>query len=960
MENLSKELQKINDSMPEDSLEKAEILSQERLSRVVSNSHIQSPKANALVSDMMSSSKERNAMQRAAKSSIGIYSPFKNKVPKSSLNGFEASFGKQASPYVPSKRRKSSVKGPEFGSKRTGKRAQKITGITTHEDRSSSAISIRDITPEMAAQVVKNYLLPMFDGNKNGYSKTKTRISKNEDISDDPNFKPKTIYGELKLSERLSSQLEAVKLELKQTQERLDNKIKDYGDLKQKFSNLKKVNRTLSMKQSIYEKQIESFKNFKQVTEKEQMNSKVKIMQLEKMLKENETKMTNFCQSLQKEKVFNEKLKNQLIEFKHTKSLSKMETDILGTRLAILNNSIRSLGTAKEAEERNTMIITQLKSDLDNKIKDYERTEKKVSDLLSDHKDLYSKLESMNEARKKANEEKTKFLKDSKNSINNLEQDLKKVRAENREQKEEIASLKKTIKVEIEEKNLLRNRINDMKSKRNINLKKKICYKCNQDFSEKENFKWSCVTHSREWSGKMWWCCGSTDNLNKGCVKDYHVSKSYNDTDKLNNRETEMQLKTQCRCCKQKGHSTQNCPLDPNYRSNHSISDEYARILGLKDVETKKFAKDSLKDTKKYLENIIAQKSENPFKRGVLAFDDYNYTYYNKEILPEMEELMEDESDLNSSVAKSNLEEGEGESEDEKDKDKDAGSKKKSKPEIQRKNSQGEEEDPFTLDELKKIQKYQQEDLFEDVLEIKTSARLEFLSLKPLFSLKEQIEDADPPSSLNRKSTVMSNSRRGDEQEVGLSNIPNQKFGKELGAEEVSSIEDSMRRDLDHNLDVTAPIGKIDNSYSHLMKDHNGTDNDYTDNDDLNETQRHMTTNMNEANPKNVAGALAPSYIASVLGQKDASIPKKMSKRSKTKHLVSDKSRTTMTKNISSEVKPNASGNLMKTPELGPATNLGSRRFGSLFENMYLDEAEFANVGRQRSLLISKDEDIHK
>lgn len=76
-----------------------------------------------------------------------------------------------------------------------------------------------------------------------------------------------------------------------------------------------------------------------------------------------------------------------------------------------------------------------------------------------------------------------------------------------------------------------------------------------------------------------------------------------------------------------------------------------------------------------------------------------------------------------------------------------------------------------------------------------------------------------------------------------------------------------MRRDFDHNLDVTAPMGKNDNSYAHLMKDPNGTDHDYTDNDDLNETQRHMTTNMNEANLKNGAGTLAPSYLASVLGR---------------------------------------------------------------------------------------------
>jgi len=118
------------------------------------------------------------------------------------------------------------------------------------------------------------------------------------------------------------------------------------------------------------------------------------------------------------------------------------------------------------------------------------------------------------------------------------------------------------------------------------------------------------------------------------------------------------------------------------------------------------------------MENVVTQKGINPFKRGILTFDDYNYSYYNKEILPELEELLEEESDVNSSIEKSNLEEGEGESEDEKEKE--IRAKRKAKADLQLKNSQGvDEEDPFTVEELKKIHLMQGEDLFDSILEIK-------------------------------------------------------------------------------------------------------------------------------------------------------------------------------------------------------------------------------------------------
>lgn len=180
-----------------------------------------------------------------------------------------------------------------------------------------------------------------------------------------------------------------------------------------------------------------------------------------------------------------------MIEYKHTNSLVKMETDILGSRVSILTNSIRSLGDAKEAEEKNTLIISNLKREIKDYITNRDKLEYRITELIKERESLHLQLKDMNLARIKALEEKDKFLKYSKERLNFMEGELKVERAQNTKHKEEIDNLRKNLKVSMQEKDFLRERINQMKFKRNININHKICRNCNKDYLEKENFKWS-------------------------------------------------------------------------------------------------------------------------------------------------------------------------------------------------------------------------------------------------------------------------------------------------------------------------------------------------------------------------------------------------------------------------------------------------------------------------------------
>lgn len=81
----------------------------------------------------------------------------------------------------------------------------------TGASATASITSIEQISPELAALIVKNYILPMFESEgkkslKVKYNKMAGIADKNKDIASS-----KSVYGELKLSEKLSNELQVIR-----------------------------------------------------------------------------------------------------------------------------------------------------------------------------------------------------------------------------------------------------------------------------------------------------------------------------------------------------------------------------------------------------------------------------------------------------------------------------------------------------------------------------------------------------------------------------------------------------------------------------------------------------------------------------------------------------------------------------------------------------------------------------
>ena len=110
-----------------------------------------------------------------------------------------------------------------------------------------------------------------------------------------------------------------------------------------------------------------------------------------------------------------------------------------------------------------------------------------------------------------------------------------------------------------DEVNKLKVRIVRLLAKKgNFNSGKKTCKNCTKEFSEQENFNWSCRMHQSDWGGEMWWCCGKRGKDQPGCKFSKHENKE-DDKDDVDQKdraaERERMLKyVRCVCCKEIGH----------------------------------------------------------------------------------------------------------------------------------------------------------------------------------------------------------------------------------------------------------------------------------------------------------------------------------------------------------------------------------------------------------------------
>ena len=158
----------------------------------------------------------------------------------------------------------------------------------------------------------------------------------------------------------------------------------------------------------------------------------------------------------------------------------------------------------------------------------------------------------------------------------------------------------------VDERDKMKHRIVKLKMRKGkVDYNIKMCKNCGKEFPEKENLNWSCRTHTYDYSGEMWWCCGKRGKDQPGCKFSKHETKEDDDDDVDDDDKNKVKKGElmRCNCCKQVGHPIELCPRDPNLKTNADPAEDIMRINSMKDY--KKIFADTVVTTTHMLKKCI-------------------------------------------------------------------------------------------------------------------------------------------------------------------------------------------------------------------------------------------------------------------------------------------------------------------------------------------------------------------
>jgi hypothetical protein len=224
--------------------------------------------------------------------------------------------------------------------------------------------------------------------------------------------------------------------------------------------------------------------------------------------------------------------------------------------------------------------------------------------LLND--ELKYHLAEMLQAKLETNEERDKMLNRTKMKVLVQERNLQQLTEERDKLRKELQQVQKQHDTLNTEYDRLRNKVRHFRQTRST-PQDKVCKNCQKIFNENDNFNWSCTTHSSDFSGELWWCCGRTSKDAVGCQKSKHLCKDEEleeeeESAKLNKGQMAKCSVRISQSCRELGHTHFNCPKDPNPRSVGDVRKEVTRLKGIKRL--KKSGSEMVLDKAKSLQQI--------------------------------------------------------------------------------------------------------------------------------------------------------------------------------------------------------------------------------------------------------------------------------------------------------------------------------------------------------------------
>ena len=439
--------------------------------------------------------------------------------------------------------------------------------------RTNSRLEAPAITPEVAAEVVERYLLPMFEA--------EARARKDQ-VRGWPAPGGKTVYSELKLSARLLEELQRCKSELDLARK---HEISAKAAQVSAETELKQAQTTALQAESkvrvLLTQQSQALRTAQQASlSSSQLSGQLQALQTLHSLEEEKAK--HYAALLQEERARNDKLRNQTTELEYSNSLLRMQSDVMGERLKGLYQAIESLAGAFAAQSVAVLHASNITRSFGTIMSEYRKMLDDLGKTTSERDELRGENVELAAYRLEVFGNKQRLARMMRDRLTFMQQSLK-VAEEDRERLHvQVAQQDKRFFDLSEEFSKLRQRVRQFKQKRKAHgeEEERICKNCQRVYEDSENYNWSCRTHQSDFSGEIWWCCGKAGREAVGCRVTRHESREDEDGDSTDKKEQEAVRLAFKRCpsCTGYGHRPQECPKDPNIRSQIDLAEEMTRL----------------------------------------------------------------------------------------------------------------------------------------------------------------------------------------------------------------------------------------------------------------------------------------------------------------------------------------------------------------------------------------------
>lgn len=391
-----------------------------------------------------------------------------------------------------------------------------------------------EIPTDQVMEVIQKYVIPMFERDQRAStSRHRATVMGLASPRQLDGF-PGSVFGELKLSERLKAQVDDLNKRfsaqtalLADTKQEITQLLKEKDKLTQDSTRQQVENETLRYRMDSLTQEVQS-----EALKTEAIHSQLaEYRNLVRQLTE-EAKALKECNYNQS--ALNDKWKNKALILKSENTLLLMEITVKAEHLKGLYEAIgRVLAYPALTDQLRLEVKSIHSSFLEIRESNFGFSEK-LEKLMGLKDNAEQQFKGTLELYETSTSARDKQIRSMHSKLQQLTANLEAALDEKTHVEDEFKELDKRHNVLAQEYEMLRGKIKQIRVKRRVVgelQEEQNCKLCGKAFFETENFAWSCRLHKSEYGGQIWWCCGKEGKDAIGCQNSKHIPND--DEDKL-------------------------------------------------------------------------------------------------------------------------------------------------------------------------------------------------------------------------------------------------------------------------------------------------------------------------------------------------------------------------------------------------------------------------------------------